>query len=112
MRKPSSDGICDPRSAIESLGAERFRSKVSVDPDKTDQNPEDFHDERGKIEIYDERKDDQTGAYCITERICQPIATEFIQLQHQVCDHQYYNADIADEIEQAVTHTDPPNLNR
>ena len=91
---------------------QRFQSKVSEDADKTDQNPEDFHDERGEIEVDEERKDDQAGAHCIQERICQPIATEFIQLQHQVRDHQYYNADVADEIYYAVTHTDPPNLNR
>jgi hypothetical protein len=65
MRKPSSDGVGDPRSAIESLGAERFQSKVSVDSEQTDQNPEDFHDERGEIEVYKERKDDQARADCI-----------------------------------------------
>ena len=43
--------------------------------------------------------DDQAGAHCIRKRICQPIAAEFVQLQHQVRNHQYDHADVADEIQ-------------
>src|SRR3954469_23541544 len=99
MRKPSSAGVCDRVSAIESLRPQGFQSKVSVDPDKTDQNPENFHDECGEIEVDEERNYDQAGACCIQKRIGQPIATEFIQLQQQVSDHQDHDADVADEIQ-------------
>ena len=51
MRKPSAAGVFACGSAIESFRAESLESKVPVDADEANQNPEDFHEESGEIEV-------------------------------------------------------------
>src|SRR5215212_548287 len=102
MRKPSAAGVCAFASSIDGVGPEGLEPEVPVDADEADQNPEDFHQKSGKVEVEEQRNDDQARANGVEKRVSKFIAAYFVQLQHQVCDHQHDHADISDKIQRAI----------
>src|SRR5215218_4878275 len=98
MRKPSAAGVFACGSAIDGLRVERLEPEVTIDAEQTDKYPEDFHQQSRKIEIVKQRDDDQACANGVENRVSEPGAAEFVQLQHQISDHQHDHTYISDEI--------------
>src|SRR4029079_4962290 len=112
MWKPSEAGVCSGSSAIECFRPETLKPEVPVDSEATDQNPEYFHEQSGEVEVEEQGSDYQAGANRVQQRVGESIATELVQLQHQIGENEPHHTDIAQEIHGAVVHSDSPNLKR
>jgi predicted membrane protein len=78
--------------------------KIFNDSIDADQHPKKFYDERRKIKIEDERKDNQTRACGVEHRVNQRFAFDFFGLQQNIRENDEKNADRTDKIIKCIVH--------
>lgn len=72
--------------------------KIFPDAEQAYQKPEKFDYKGGKVEVETERDDYQARAERIEQRINQRVAARFFELQQNVSDNYYKNAESSDKI--------------
>jgi hypothetical protein len=73
-----------------------FLQKILYYSVKADQNPKEFYDEGGEIEIKEKRNNYQTGADGVQHGIKQTLAADFFELEKNVGRDYYPDTDTAD----------------